>query len=93
MRATLLHRPDVLVIDLEMPGVDGLGAVAHTRSPTSPPSSIWRRAPYATISRTRCRRPRPGPGTRRRGTRANTTGCKSLLRLGLVGVSEASGFR
>ncbi|MFB7933317.1 response regulator [Streptomyces sp. NPDC056039] len=31
VRATLLHRPDVLVIDLEMPGVDGLGAVAEIR--------------------------------------------------------------
>lgn len=29
--ATLSHRPDVLVIDLEMPGVDGLGAVAEIR--------------------------------------------------------------
>lgn len=29
--ATLRHRPDVLVIDLEMPGVDGLGAVAEIR--------------------------------------------------------------
>lgn len=29
--ATLRHRPDVLVIDLEMPGVDGLGAVAQIR--------------------------------------------------------------
>ncbi|MBQ1083310.1 MULTISPECIES: DNA-binding response regulator [unclassified Nocardiopsis] len=29
--ATLEHRPDVLVIDLEMPGVDGLGAVARIR--------------------------------------------------------------
>ncbi|MFI5844737.1 DNA-binding response regulator [Catenuloplanes sp. NPDC051500] len=29
--ATLLHRPDVLVIDLEMPGTDGLGAVARIR--------------------------------------------------------------
>ncbi|ANZ40343.1 DNA-binding response regulator [Lentzea guizhouensis] len=29
--ATLEHRPDVLVIDLEMPGVDGLGAVAEIR--------------------------------------------------------------
>jgi two-component system response regulator DesR len=29
--ATLSHRPDVLVIDLEMPGVDGLGAVAAIR--------------------------------------------------------------
>ena len=29
--ATLEHRPDVLVIDLEMPGVDGLGAVAGAR--------------------------------------------------------------
>ncbi|WP_017584821.1 response regulator transcription factor [Nocardiopsis ganjiahuensis] len=29
--ATLGHRPDVLVIDLEMPGVDGLGAVAAIR--------------------------------------------------------------
>ncbi|GAB7046273.1 response regulator transcription factor [Catenuloplanes indicus] len=28
---TLRHRPDVLVIDLEMPGVDGLGAVAEIR--------------------------------------------------------------
>ena len=31
IEATLLHRPDVLVIDLEMPGVDGLGAVAEIR--------------------------------------------------------------
>ncbi|GGQ47395.1 response regulator transcription factor [Streptomyces althioticus] len=31
VRATLDHRPDVLVIDLEMPGVDGLGAVAEIR--------------------------------------------------------------
>ncbi|TYP89013.1 response regulator [Blastococcus xanthinilyticus] len=29
--ATLTHRPDVLVIDLEMPGVDGLDAVAAIR--------------------------------------------------------------
>lgn len=29
--ATLTHRPDVLVIDLEMPGVDGLEAVAEIR--------------------------------------------------------------
>ncbi|MFC4563811.1 DNA-binding response regulator [Nocardiopsis mangrovi] len=29
--ATLRHRPDVLVIDLEMPGVDGLGAVTAIR--------------------------------------------------------------
>ncbi|GAA4709278.1 two component transcriptional regulator, LuxR family [Promicromonospora umidemergens] len=29
--ATLRHRPDVLVIDLEMPGIDGLGAVAQIR--------------------------------------------------------------
>ncbi|WP_431930499.1 response regulator [Micromonospora sp. RP3T] len=29
--ATLRHRPDVLVIDLEMPGVDGLEAVAEIR--------------------------------------------------------------
>jgi two-component system response regulator DesR len=31
VRATLEHRPDVLVIDLEMPHVDGLGAVAEIR--------------------------------------------------------------
>ncbi|MGW4965880.1 response regulator transcription factor [Nonomuraea sp. NPDC004186] len=31
VQATLLHRPDVLVIDLEMPGVDGLGAVTEIR--------------------------------------------------------------
>ncbi|MEU1277363.1 response regulator transcription factor [Streptomyces sp. NPDC005805] len=31
VRETLRHRPDVLVIDLEMPGVDGLGAVAQIR--------------------------------------------------------------
>ncbi|MEU5951025.1 response regulator transcription factor [Streptomyces sp. NPDC047525] len=31
IEATLRHRPDVLVIDLEMPGVDGLGAVAEIR--------------------------------------------------------------
>lgn len=30
--ATLKYRPDVLVIDLEMPGVDGLGAVAAIRA-------------------------------------------------------------
>lgn len=29
--ATLRHRPDVLVIDLEMPGTDGLGAVSEVR--------------------------------------------------------------
>ncbi|MDA2810913.1 response regulator transcription factor [Nocardiopsis sp. RSe5-2] len=29
--ATLRHRPDVLVIDLEMPGTDGLGAVSAVR--------------------------------------------------------------
>ncbi|MGA6152815.1 response regulator [Stenotrophomonas sp. NPDC087984] len=32
VRATLRYRPDVLVIDLEMPGVDGLSAVAAIRS-------------------------------------------------------------
>lgn len=32
VEATLLHRPDVLVIDLEMPGVDGLDAVAQIRA-------------------------------------------------------------
>ncbi|MEU4409775.1 response regulator transcription factor [Streptosporangium sp. NPDC023963] len=31
VQATLRHRPDVLVIDLEMPGVDGLDAVAEIR--------------------------------------------------------------
>ncbi len=31
VEATLEHRPDVLVIDLEMPGIDGLGAVAAIR--------------------------------------------------------------
>ncbi|MFI9842124.1 DNA-binding response regulator [Nonomuraea sp. NPDC051941] len=31
VQATLLHRPDVLVVDLEMPGVDGLGAVTEIR--------------------------------------------------------------
>ncbi|RKS07176.1 LuxR family two component transcriptional regulator [Nocardiopsis sp. Huas11] len=31
VEATLQHRPDVLVIDLEMPGLDGLGAVARIR--------------------------------------------------------------
>ncbi|MER6670430.1 response regulator transcription factor [Amycolatopsis japonica] len=31
VEATLRHEPDVLVIDLEMPGVDGLGAVAEIR--------------------------------------------------------------
>ncbi|MGW0201184.1 response regulator transcription factor [Nonomuraea sp. NPDC003201] len=31
VQATLLHRPDVLVIDLEMPGMDGLGAVMEIR--------------------------------------------------------------
>ncbi|MFC7533943.1 response regulator [Actinoplanes sp. GCM10030250] len=31
VEATLQHRPDVLVIDLEMPNVDGLGAVAEIR--------------------------------------------------------------
>ncbi|GAB2766751.1 response regulator transcription factor [Amycolatopsis magusensis] len=31
VEATLRHQPDVLVIDLEMPGVDGLGAVAQIR--------------------------------------------------------------
>lgn len=29
--ATLAHRPDVLVVDLEMPGLDGLDAVADIR--------------------------------------------------------------
>ncbi|WP_285882871.1 response regulator transcription factor [Georgenia satyanarayanai] len=29
--ATLAHRPDVLVIDLEMPGLDGLGTVGEVR--------------------------------------------------------------
>lgn len=31
VQAVLDHRPDVLVIDLEMPGLDGLGAVAEIR--------------------------------------------------------------
>jgi two-component system response regulator DesR len=31
VQATLAHRPDVLVVDLEMPGVDGLEAVAEIR--------------------------------------------------------------
>ena len=35
VRAVARHRPDVLVIDLEMPGLDGLGAVAEIRR-TSP---------------------------------------------------------
>lgn len=32
VEATLAHRPDVLVLDLEMPGVDGLAAVSAIRS-------------------------------------------------------------
>ena len=32
VEATLAHRPDVLVIDLEMPGVDGLAAVGQIRA-------------------------------------------------------------
>ncbi|MFI2489092.1 response regulator [Promicromonospora kroppenstedtii] len=32
VEATLQHRPDVLVIDLEMPGVDGLAAVGEIRA-------------------------------------------------------------
>ncbi|MGW3565189.1 response regulator [Streptomyces sp. NPDC000941] len=32
VRATLRYRPDVLVVDLEMPGVDGLSAVSAIRS-------------------------------------------------------------
>lgn len=32
VEATLAHRPDVLVIDLEMPGVDGLAAVEQIRA-------------------------------------------------------------
>lgn len=31
VEATIAHRPDVLVIDLEMPGIDGLEAVAEIR--------------------------------------------------------------
>ncbi|WP_016700491.1 response regulator transcription factor [Actinoalloteichus spitiensis] len=31
VEATLRHRPDVLVVDLEMPGLDGLGTVAEVR--------------------------------------------------------------
>lgn len=31
VEATLAHRPDVLVIDLEIPGIDGLGAVERIR--------------------------------------------------------------
>ncbi|RZQ62344.1 response regulator transcription factor [Amycolatopsis suaedae] len=31
VEATLRHEPDVLVVDLEMPGVDGLGAVTRIR--------------------------------------------------------------
>ncbi|MCP2330837.1 response regulator transcription factor [Actinoalloteichus caeruleus] len=31
VEATLRHRPDVLVVDLEMPGMDGLGTVAEVR--------------------------------------------------------------
>lgn len=31
VEATIAHRPDVLVIDLEMPGIDGLQAVAEIR--------------------------------------------------------------
>lgn len=31
VEATLRHRPDVLVIDLEMPGTDGLGAITQIR--------------------------------------------------------------
>jgi two-component system, NarL family, response regulator DesR len=31
VEATLAHRPDVLVVDLEMPGVDGLEAVTEIR--------------------------------------------------------------
>ncbi|MGP3975978.1 response regulator [Streptomyces sp. 8N114] len=31
VQATLQHEPEVLLIDLEMPGVDGLGAVAEIR--------------------------------------------------------------
>ncbi|MCK0116382.1 response regulator transcription factor [Isoptericola sp. S6320L] len=31
VEATIEHRPDVLVVDLEMPGVDGLEAVAEIR--------------------------------------------------------------
>jgi len=64
LAAVLHHRPDVLVIDLEMPGVDGLGAVAEIRR-VQPDQVILMLTRHA---RPGVLRKRPRPANRQPGT-------------------------
>jgi DNA-binding NarL/FixJ family response regulator len=59
LSAVDLHRPDVVLMDIRMPQVDGIAATRLLAAPPHPPSSCSRPSTLTSSSCARCRLARP----------------------------------